>query len=212
MGDIQIGNKAKLYSGADPFTNDGWVRLMKADGSAAYSGSATEGFAANNLYSQNDTTVNRNLIVNGTARLAGVSIDESEKTLIQNWQDTTCLQSIDGSKITMASCDRNNDNMFWSIKPNRIVHVASGKCMQHQGDNYTVVNLGTCSRTNVNQSMVWDQANSAIFVRNPKAYDNSGWAAYLHTKGSNYHGNDQPYLWDSGCRAGGHNECTWVLR
>ena len=74
MGDIQIGNKAKLYSGADPFTNDGWVRLMKADGSAAYSGSANEGFAANNLYSENDTSVNRNLNIGGIITYTGTSL------------------------------------------------------------------------------------------------------------------------------------------
>ena len=65
-----LGNKAMLHSGADPFANDGWVRLMKADGSAAYS----SGFSANNLYSQQDTTVNRNLSVTGSILNGGLTL------------------------------------------------------------------------------------------------------------------------------------------
>ena len=64
---VFIGDKAMLYSKGDPFANDGWVRLMKADGSAAYSGGDGEGFAAKNLYSQ------QNIIIDGALQLRGVS-------------------------------------------------------------------------------------------------------------------------------------------
>ena len=147
-----------------------------------------------------------------TLRTFGVAHDEADLTLIQNWRDTTCLVSTDNSSVTQGGCDRGNYQMLWIVKPNKIVHAASGKCLQHQGGNYTFVNLGICDRTNRNQSMAWDQANSAIFMRNPAAYDNSGYAAYLHSQGDGQHGNNKPYFWDSGCRSGGHSECTWVLR
>ena len=69
---IKFGNKAMIYSEVDPISNDLWVRLMKTDGTANYS----DGFAANNLYSENNTIVNRKLNVNGTANLNTLNVSE----------------------------------------------------------------------------------------------------------------------------------------
>lgn len=69
---IKFGDKAMIYSGADPISDDRWVRLMNPDGTANYS----EGFAANNLYSDNATIVNRILNVNGTANLSTLNVLE----------------------------------------------------------------------------------------------------------------------------------------
>jgi hypothetical protein len=67
-GNLTIGSKGMFYGNGDPYANDGWVRLMKSDGSANY---VDGGFATSNLYSQLDTTVNRNLQVNGNATING---------------------------------------------------------------------------------------------------------------------------------------------
>jgi hypothetical protein len=171
MGDIQIGNKAKLYSGADPFTNDGWVRLMKADGSAAYSGGNGEGFAANNLYSQQDTIVNRNLIVNG------VAYDKSDQIMLRNvyWGSggggggaSQCLSG-DGTNITTKSCDRNDATQYWTYKGVRFAHVSSGKCMSitansesYNQNGVTKFGLTPCDLANGDQVFRWDQYTRRI--------------------------------------------------
>ena len=59
-GGLQIGTKAIIYSGADPFTNDGWVRLMAGDGTARWGGynspeangvpAGAAGFGANSFF------------------------------------------------------------------------------------------------------------------------------------------------------------------
>ena len=69
---IKFGDKAIIYSGADPISDDRWVRLMNPNGTANYS----EGFAASNLYSDNATIVNRMLNVNGTANLSTLNVLE----------------------------------------------------------------------------------------------------------------------------------------
>jgi len=76
-GNIKIGNKAMLCSGRDAFNiasngDDGWIRLMKADGTAAYS---DPGFAAKSLYSALDTSVTRDLTVGGTTTLKNTVIN-----------------------------------------------------------------------------------------------------------------------------------------
>ena len=71
-----IGNKAKIYSVSDPFAlpNDKMIRLMNVDGTSTYSGENRGGFAAFNLYSNNDTTVDGNLTVRGTAKLKNLNV------------------------------------------------------------------------------------------------------------------------------------------
>ena len=59
-GNLKIGNKAIIYGGADPFTNDGWVRLMAGDGAARWGGynapaangtpAGAAGFGANSFF------------------------------------------------------------------------------------------------------------------------------------------------------------------
>jgi hypothetical protein len=91
-GNFLLGTKAMLYAGGDKFANDNWVRLMKADGATAYSGMDNGGFAASNLYSQQDTTVNRNLNVVSSISNGGLTIKPGSAS-----PDTTLFQFGDGT-------------------------------------------------------------------------------------------------------------------
>jgi hypothetical protein len=67
---IQLGNKWLITAGKDVFgSNDDWLRLGKADGSAAYGG----GFAGSNLWA-NDRITASNATINNSASIANATI------------------------------------------------------------------------------------------------------------------------------------------
>lgn len=96
-----------------------------------------------------DTTVTGNVTVNG------VSIDEADKVTLYNQQNNKCLYS-NGTIVTFTNansnnqCDKTDPNIFWSVKPTRLIHVASGKCVTHNSQTDSFI-LSNCDRRDANQ-------------------------------------------------------------
>jgi hypothetical protein len=77
---LTIGNKWKLSATGDAFANDDWFRIMRADGTAKYSGADTDaGLAAAQLHSQTDieaasATIGGTLNVGGDASVGNIHL------------------------------------------------------------------------------------------------------------------------------------------
>ena len=146
-GNFLLGNKAMLYANGDKFANDNWVRLMKADGATAYSGMNGGGLAVSNLYSEQDTTANRNLQVNGNINANGTSSFGGQGEFGFQWGNEnnngwSCLRTNRGNK----------ENRLCFNRDHGLAHFHPGGHLDIQG-KITVPRLetGTISATgNIN--------------------------------------------------------------
>lgn len=109
---LTIGNKAKIYSGVDPIANDGWIRLLNVNGTNTYSGADKEGFAAYNLYSDLDTTVNSNLAVKQITNLKNLNVTSGGSFNNETKLRTSDVRAFSGNNPSIRSTD-NKDRFYF---------------------------------------------------------------------------------------------------
>jgi hypothetical protein len=153
-----------------------------------------------------------NVTINDRLKVNGLSYDSTDQSMIMNAGfNDKCLVSSNSSLITTATCNQTDPNQFWIIKPNKIVHVASGKCItgtykypEQRGSTFV---LEPCDKTNHRQSVVYNSYSSSIVSRQP-TFNHSGWIVNLYCN-DNVNAGDSVFSWDYSTN---DNRVLWVLK
>ena len=130
----------------------------------------------------------------GNVIIPGVAIDKGSSNLLVNcivvnytFAHNKAMSCTNGTNVIMSDPDYANDNQYWIINNNRIIHAATGKCLTstHTENDYynKEFTLQPCDRTNVKQKFEMKESDLGFqfFLRNT-----SDVKIWLRVEPSNY--------------------------